>query len=108
MIDIVVLALLLMGVFFFVIGTIGLLRFPDVYTRMHATTKCDTLGAISIFLGLAIYSGLSFTSFKILLIIVFIVWVNPTTAHAIAKAAYVSGVELWEGSVVDEYKGVKR
>jgi multicomponent Na+:H+ antiporter subunit G len=75
-IDAITLVLLLMGIFFFVVGTIGLLRLPDVYTRMHATTKSDTLGAISLLMGLALYSGDFFTWAKMLIIIVFMFWAN--------------------------------
>ncbi len=113
-IDIVVLIFFLTGMFFFMIGVLGLLRLPDVYSRMHATTKCDTLGASSILMGLAIYSlasgqasyglhGSFFTAAKMILIIIFVFWATPTSAHAIAKAAYLSGVKLWEGSVFDQY-----
>ncbi len=114
MIDIVVLLFFLAGMFFFMIGVLGLLRLPDVYSRMHATTKCDTLGATAILMGLAIYSlasgqasygplGSVFTAAKMIIIIIFVFWANPTSAHAIAKAAYLSGVELWEGTVFDQY-----
>ncbi len=102
-VDILTLALLFVGVFFFFVGTLGLLRFPDVFTRMHATTKSDTLGAASILAGLALYSGDFFTGSKMLIIIVFTVIGNPTAAHAIAKAAYISGERDYEGIVVDEY-----
>ncbi len=114
LIDIVVLLFFLTGMFFFMIGVLGLLRLPDVYLRMHATTKCDTLGASAILMGLAIYSlatgqasygslGSVFTAAKMVIIIIFIFWANPTAAHAIAKAAYLSGVELYEGTVFDQY-----
>ncbi|MFQ5975047.1 MAG: monovalent cation/H(+) antiporter subunit G [Candidatus Hydrothermarchaeales archaeon] len=114
LIDMVVLLFFLTGMFFFMIGVLGLLRLQDVYLRMHATAKCDTLGATAILLGLAIYSlasgqasygpfGSVFTAAKMIIIIIFIFWANPTAAHAIAKAAYLSGVKLWEGSVFDQY-----
>ncbi|MFQ6136345.1 MAG: monovalent cation/H(+) antiporter subunit G [Candidatus Hydrothermarchaeales archaeon] len=109
MIDTIVMLFFIIGLFFFIVGTIGLLRLPDVYTRMHATTKCDTLGAMTILTGLAVYSvvlgapGSLFISGKMILIATFIFVANPTSAHAIAKAAYLSGVKLWEGSVFDMY-----
>jgi multicomponent Na+:H+ antiporter subunit G len=104
-VDILTLALLFVGVFFFFVGTVGLLRLPDVFTRMQATTKCDTLGAVSILAGLALYSGDFFTGSKMLIIIVFTVVANPTATHAIAKATYLSGERPYEGTQVDEYMG---
>jgi multicomponent Na+:H+ antiporter subunit G len=70
---------------------------------MHATAKSDTFGAASILAGLALYSGDFFTGSKMLIIIVFIVVANPTAAHAIAKAAYLSGERPYVDTVVDEY-----
>jgi multicomponent Na+:H+ antiporter subunit G len=76
------------GAFFFFVGTTGLIRMPDVFCRMHATTKCDTLGAGMILVGLMIFNGLSVISLKLLLILIFIWLTNPTAAHIIAKAEY--------------------
>ncbi len=58
--DVIVICLFVSGTFFFFVGVVGLIRMPDVFTRMHATTKCDTMGAGLIFLGLIIWSGMSF------------------------------------------------
>jgi multicomponent Na+:H+ antiporter subunit G len=74
------------GLFFFFVGTVGLIRLPDVLTRMHATTKCDTLGAGLIVLGVVLYLGFTLASVKALLILAFIWLTNPTAAHIIAKA----------------------
>lgn len=79
---------LITGLFFFIVGTIGLLRMPDLYTRLHATTKCDTLGAGLILMGVIFYHGPSWLSLKILFIIFFIWMTNPTSAHAIARASF--------------------
>lgn len=80
--------MLLIGSFFFLVGTIGLIRMPDVYSKMHATTKCDTLGAGFIMAGLMLLTGFIGVTIKLLLIIVFIWLTNPTAAHIIAKANY--------------------
>lgn len=77
------------GLFFFMVGTIGVLRFPDVFTRAHSAAKCDTLGALLCMLSLIIYNGINFVSFKIFLIIVFVWVTSPTATHLIAKAEYV-------------------
>jgi multicomponent Na+:H+ antiporter subunit G len=84
------------GSFFLIVGALGVVRFPDFYTRMHAAGKCDTLGQSLILLGLIIHEGLSFISIKMLFIIIFIFIANPTATHAVAKAAYIAGVEPWE------------
>ncbi len=79
---------LLGGLFFFLVGTIGLLRLPDVFTRMHATTKSDTLGAGLMILATMVYLGWDVASIKLLLVLVFIWLTNPTASHIIARAAY--------------------
>ena len=84
-----------LGVFFLVMGTIGILRFPDFYTRMHAAGKCDTLGTLLIVIGLAIHCGLTLGSVKIIAIAVFIFLTSPTATHAIAKAAHQNKVPYW-------------
>lgn len=83
------------GVFFFITGTIGFLRFPDFYSRMHATGKSDTLGAFLCLIGLALYEGFSFTSIKILIIVIFILLTSPTATHALLRAAFDSGMLPW-------------
>lgn len=74
------------GLFFFLVGTIGLLRFKDVMTRVHSAAKCDTLGALLCIMALMLYSGGGFISLKLLLVIVFLWMTNPTATHLIAKA----------------------
>ena len=83
------------GVFFLLMGAIGLLRFPDFYTRMHAAGKCDTLGSLLVLAGLAAYGGLDLASVKILLIALFIFLTSPTATHAIARAALKNKMALW-------------
>ncbi|MDI6859715.1 MAG: monovalent cation/H(+) antiporter subunit G [Methanocellales archaeon] len=104
--SILIVILLAIGVFFLAVGTIGLLRLPEVYTRLHATTKCDTLGACSILLGMMLYEGIAFASVEMLFIIAFLLLANPTAAHAIARGSYKRGFGLWEGTGVDMYRGV--
>lgn len=86
--DIAVVFFLLSGTFFFLVGVVGLIRMPDVFTRMHATTKCDTMGAGLIFLGLILWKGLSLVSLVVFLVLLFLWITNPTAAHFIAKGAY--------------------
>lgn len=96
-----VILLLCTGVFFFIVGVVGILRFPDFYTRLHAAGKCDTLGAILILLALALFNLQEFTltnvlvSLKILAILAFVFVSSPTATHAITEAALIGGVEPW-------------
>lgn len=86
--DIIIMSLLFLGVFFFFVGALGLIRMPDVFCRMHATTKCDTMGAGLVFVALIIWQGMNFVSLNILVILVFIWLTSPTAAHFIAKSAF--------------------
>jgi multicomponent Na+:H+ antiporter subunit G len=99
-IDRIVILLLLAGVFVTLAGAIGLLRFPDFYTRLHATGKCDTLGSGLILGGLmafhfAHYGSTPLVPIKILILVIFVFVANPTATHAIVKAAYRTGVRPW-------------
>jgi len=86
--ELLIIIILSAGIFFFTVGVVGLLRLPDAYCRLHATTKCDTLGAGLILFALALNAGFSVDSVKLLIMIVFIWLTNPTASHAIAHAAY--------------------
>jgi multicomponent Na+:H+ antiporter subunit G len=81
-----------------VIGAIGMLRFPDVYTRIHAASITDTGGAGLMLLGLCLISGFSLVTLKLAIIWVFIMLSSPAAAHALANAAYSSGHTPWIGS----------
>jgi multicomponent Na+:H+ antiporter subunit G len=96
-------ALLVIGSLFVFLSGVGLIRFPDLFMRMQATTKAATLGVGSLLLALAVrYSELDITA-RSLLILAFIFLTAPVAAHAIARAAYVARVPLWEKTLVDEY-----
>ncbi|MBN1806510.1 MAG: Na+/H+ antiporter subunit G [Sedimentisphaerales bacterium] len=103
MIDIIGYILIVIGILFDIFGCIGLVRFPDVYNRLQASTKCVTLGTVLLLFGVALVNGVTALSMKAIICGVFILITSPTAAHAIAKGAYASGVELWENSVVDKY-----
>lgn len=77
---------ILSGLFFFFVGVVGLLRFPDALSRMHATTKSDTLGAGLMIIGFIILKGLSFTSVTLLFLLAFLWLTNPTASHYLAQA----------------------
>lgn len=86
MTDILTLVFISAGIFFFFVGSLGLIRFPDALTRAHGAAKCDTLGAILILAGLIFQLGAQVASLKLVLVIVFLWVTNPTATHAIAKA----------------------
>lgn len=81
------------GIFFLFIGSLGIVRLPDFYSRTHATSKSDTLGLMLIITGLIIFEGLHINSLKLFLILVFILLANPIGAHALAKAAFDAGLK---------------
>ncbi len=104
------------GVIFNCLGSIGLLRFPDVYTRLHASTKATTFGSIFTSLAVVIYSLYRWSSlgdskfvvlaFHTIIALIFLIITNPTGAHAIARAAHRSGV-LPKQAVIDQLKEAK-
>jgi multicomponent Na+:H+ antiporter subunit G len=96
--------LFIIGSLVMILGAVGVIRFPDVYTRLHASTKCDTGGAISILLGVAIFSGLTMTSLKIFSILFLIFLLNPVASHALARASHKYGIKPCEKTVVDMYE----
>ena len=87
--------LILGGLFFLTISSIGVIRLPDFYTRMHAVGKSETLGAILVLTGLAVYNGFEINSVKLLVILLFIALANPTATNVIARAAFRSKLQLW-------------
>lgn len=84
--------LIFAGAGFCLIGAIGILRLPDVYSRMHSAGVTDTLGALLVLLGLLLLAGFSLAGAKLLLILAFLWMASPTATHALAKAARHGGV----------------
>ena len=95
------------GILFNLFGCIGLIRLPDVYNRLQSATKCVTLGACSILLGVLFHFGLSETGIKAILAIPLIFFSATVAAHALVKGAYKFGVKLGDKSVRDDYKDAK-
>ena len=87
--------LMVSGVFFLLTGTVGYLRLPDFFCRMHAVGKSDTLGALLSLLGVACLVGWSLLALKFVVIALFIFLANPTATHAIGRAALLSGLTPW-------------
>lgn len=103
--NVLVIFLMVAGVFFFTVGTLGLWRFPDVYSRIHASTKCDTLGCGLILLGLAVRMGFTWDSIKLALIMGFIWLTNTTAAHVIGKVALNRKYPMTDDTVKWNYLG---
>ena len=86
-------ALLLAGGFFCLVGTIGLVRMPDLYTRMHAASVTDTLGVGLVLAGLMLQAGLTLVTAKLVVIGMLMFFTSPSSSHALARAAFLRGVE---------------
>ncbi len=99
--NIICITLVSLGILFFLGGAVGILRFPDFYTRMHAAGKGDTISIFLIFLGIAIYQLHDFSvanilvAGKILFISLFIMLTSPTSTHALIRAGYEEGLKPW-------------
>lgn len=104
--DIVVAILLLSGTFFILSSAIGIVRFPDVYTRLHASTKASTLGIAGILIGafIFLYIAHSIVSGKLLLAIVFTLLTAPVSGHMISRAAHRNGVKPVTKNRTDAYE----
>lgn len=91
------------GAFILLVAAVGVLRLPDVFMRMHASTKAGALGAGLLLLSVAVVEGELGATLRVAATILFIFLTAPVAAHAIGRAAYRSGeVSLWEGTFVDE------
>ena len=93
--DAISILLLLAGTVFFVAGTVGLLRFPDVFTRIHALTKADNVGLGLIVFALALQATSVWLALKLILIWVLILLASSTTGHLVASAALRIGIRPW-------------
>ena len=89
--------LLVSGAVFCVIGGVGLLRMPDFYSRTHAASLTDTLGAGLILIGLMFQAGFGLVMVKLVTILLFLYLTSPTSAHALVKAAYSGGLAFVDG-----------
>jgi multicomponent Na+:H+ antiporter subunit G len=94
-VTILALVFLVSGFFFIVVAAIGVIRFPDFYTRLHAAGKGDTLGIALFVIGLALYNGFNLVSLKLFLIVLFIFLANPIGGHVLSRAAFKSELKPW-------------
>jgi multicomponent Na+:H+ antiporter subunit G len=98
-------ALILVGAVFMLLAGVGVFRMPDVFTRMHSSTKSATLGVGCVLLGAALYFNDLAIAARAIAVVVFVFVTAPVAAHMIGRAAYLSGVPLWEGTLSDDLKG---
>jgi multicomponent Na+:H+ antiporter subunit G len=96
--------LLLLGATLVLLAAIGVLRMPDLFTRMQAATKAATLGLHCLLLGVAIQLGDFPSLVRAIGIGAFVMLTSPVSTHVIARAAYLTRVPLWKGTLVDEWR----
>jgi multicomponent Na+:H+ antiporter subunit G len=102
--EILTLALMIIGAAFVLLASLGIVRMPDLFTRMQAATKASSLGVSCIMAGAALHFGEIGIVARALATIVFVILTAPVAAHMIARAAYFVGVPLWEKTVADELR----
>ena len=102
MTEILIAILWMAGSAFALLAAVGVLRMPDVFTRMQASTKASTLGLGCLLIGAGVQLG-DFGSFiRVVSIGAFVLLTTPVAAHVIARASYLADVPLWDGTVLDE------
>jgi len=102
MIELFAPSLLLLGSLFMLLAAVGILRIPDLYMRIGTSTKASTLGLICILTAVAVHFGEMGIGTRAIAAAVFVFLTAPVAAHMIGRAAYVTGVPLWDRTIVDE------
>lgn len=105
MINLITAALLFVGASFCVFAAIGMIRMPDLLTRMQASTKAGTFGVGFVVLSVAVHFGDVGTTTRAALAIAFLLLTAPVAAHMIGRAAYIVGTPIWKGTVQDDLRG---
>lgn len=101
--DLIIVILCAVGVFSSVTGAVGVLRMPDVYTRIQCSSKTVTMGVIPVLIAVVVHEGVvSVYGSRALLITALFLILNPAVSHALARAAYRTQVPMWRGAVRDE------
>ena len=93
----IAIGLIAVGLYFLVVGSIGMLRLPDVFSRAHALSLTDSLGAFFVLVGLAVYEGFNTSFLRIIVVLALVYLLNPVIAHATIRAAYRSGLRPGKG-----------
>ena len=97
--------LLLTGAIFTFLAALGILRFPDLFSRMQAATKGSAFGVTCLLLAVAVHFAELGIATRAMVTIFFVLLTAPVAAHMIGRAAYFVGVPLWHGTIIDELKG---
>lgn len=100
--NIITVILVVFGAFFMFVGSFGIIRLPDFYSRTHAIGKSDTLGIMLVLAGLMVYEGFTPNSVKLAVAIVLVMLANPTGSHAMARAAFKYGLKPWFNKDVEK------
>jgi len=101
--EIIVIVLAATGVAFSLSGAVGILRMPDVYSRIQCSSKTITMGALPVLIALVVAEGpVSSYGSRALIVAALLLVLNPVASHALARAAYKTGVPMWPGAVTDE------
>ena len=107
MIDVLTAILWIAGSAFALLAALGVLRMPDVFTRMQASTKASTLGLGCLLIGAALQLGDFGSVIRVVSIGAFVLLTTPVAGHVIARAAYLAECPLWDGTVVDERRATR-
>ncbi|WP_447970231.1 monovalent cation/H(+) antiporter subunit G [Nitrospira sp. M1] len=94
--DVLAIIFILAGLFFLIVAAIGVIRLPDVFTRSHAVSITDSLGAFLMLVGIAVHEGFSLNVLKILAVLILLYLQNPVIAHATIRAALRAGLKPWQ------------
>ena len=93
LIDLASWLLIIVGSAFLLIGAIGIIRLPDIFSRMHGAGIIDTMGTAMLFSGMFLQAGFTIVSIKLFMILLFLMFTSPTTTHALARAALDAGLK---------------
>jgi len=94
--DMLFIIFIVAGLFFLIVAAIGVVRLPDVFSRSHAISLADSLGAFFLLVGIALHEGLGKNMLKILMVLALLYILNPVIAHATLRAALRSGLKPWQ------------
>lgn len=103
--DLVVALLVVIGGLFSLLAAVGVVRMPDLFTRMHASSKAGTLGSVCLFLAVAVHFTSLAETTKALLVVAFLFLTAPVAAHLIGRAAYFVGTPMWPANARDDLRG---
>jgi multicomponent Na+:H+ antiporter subunit G len=101
--DVLILVSMVGGSVFMLLAAVGVMRMPDLYTRMHAATKVGTVGVIGVMLAVALHFGELGIVTRALLIMVFFLITAPVAAHMIGRSAYLAKTPMWKGTILNEW-----